>query len=350
MWMAQGGNPAVTPLPEQGPEAMPLPATPLPARPLTLNGQAPTIEQPVFGPPPGYGSPPRYPQLYGYGQPPRYTSPQWYTPQPAATGSGDASGRGRRNKRPIFAGLGAIAVVAVIAVGALLASAFGANHAGPAATIVYQLVPDGNRQITDATLNTTVEILHKRLDLYGVEGAVEKLPPDRVSLQVFRVGDLAALTAFIGATGRLEFVLLPPETYGTFETVGSHVIPSEGSIVDPSLPAQFNGKQLDPNRVDARADQNNPGRWAIDFAFSSGYDKEFASWTGEHVNDFFAIVLDGKVLSAPYIQAAITDGSGRISGNFTEAGAKDLANVLRAGELPFSLGEVSRTVASPSSK
>jgi preprotein translocase subunit SecD len=50
----------------------------------------------------------------------------------------------------------------------------------------------------------------------------------------------------------------------------------------------------------------------------------------------FAIVLDGKIISAPTVAQAITTGSGEISGNFTSASASNLANVLKYGQLPVS--------------
>ncbi len=52
----------------------------------------------------------------------------------------------------------------------------------------------------------------------------------------------------------------------------------------------------------------------------------------------FAIVLDGKIVEAPTVQQAITNGQGQISGNFTSKSAADLANVLRYGQLPVSFG------------
>jgi preprotein translocase subunit SecD len=54
------------------------------------------------------------------------------------------------------------------------------------------------------------------------------------------------------------------------------------------------------------------------------------------VLDDFAIVLDGKVIEAPYVQQPITGGQSQISGNFTEASANYLANVLKYGALPLS--------------
>ncbi|MCC7166541.1 MAG: protein translocase subunit SecD, partial [Rhodospirillales bacterium] len=59
--------------------------------------------------------------------------------------------------------------------------------------------------------------------------------------------------------------------------------------------------------------------------------------TQENVQKQFAIVLDGKVISAPVIREPILGGSGVISGNFTVQSAQDLALLLRAGALPAPL-------------
>ena len=50
-----------------------------------------------------------------------------------------------------------------------------------------------------------------------------------------------------------------------------------------------------------------------------------------------AIVLDGKIISAPNINEPITSGNGMISGNFTFQDATDLAVLLRSGALPTPL-------------
>jgi preprotein translocase subunit SecD len=60
-----------------------------------------------------------------------------------------------------------------------------------------------------------------------------------------------------------------------------------------------------------------------------------------------AIVLDGRVVSAPVIQEAITGGSAQITGNFTQQEATDLANVLKFGALPLSFEPGSAREVSP---
>jgi preprotein translocase subunit SecD len=83
------------------------------------------------------------------------------------------------------------------------------------------------------------------------------------------------------------------------------------------------------------------GQWAVNIVFDATGTKQFADVTTRLVGltgaqNQFAIVLDGKVISAPTTNAAITDGKPQITGNFTETSAKALADQLKFGALPFS--------------
>lgn len=83
------------------------------------------------------------------------------------------------------------------------------------------------------------------------------------------------------------------------------------------------------------------GQWAVNIVFNGAGTKAFADVTTRLVGlqgsqNQFAIVLDGKVISAPTTQAAITDGKPQITGNFTETTSKALADQLKFGALPFS--------------
>jgi SecD/SecF fusion protein len=92
-----------------------------------------------------------------------------------------------------------------------------------------------------------------------------------------------------------------------------------------------------------------PIGWVVEFALQPDAAASFDVWTGQHVGDFFAVVLDGTVVEAPYIQAASTGGKGRlglgIGGGLGEVPAHDLATILRSGPLPVSLQVVSYSVS-----
>jgi preprotein translocase subunit SecD len=67
------------------------------------------------------------------------------------------------------------------------------------------------------------------------------------------------------------------------------------------------------------------------------FDQQSGDATANNIGKRFAIVLDGKIISAPTIQSAITGGNGQITGNFTAESANNLAILLRAGALPAPL-------------
>ncbi len=95
--------------------------------------------------------------------------------------------------------------------------------------------------------------------------------------------------------------------------------------------------------------QVNPtsGQYEVSFELKSDAAKTFASFTSSHVSQVLAIVLDKKVISAPTINSAITDGKGVIQGNFNAQSANDLAVQLRYGSLPIPLKVVSSQTVGP---
>lgn len=82
--------------------------------------------------------------------------------------------------------------------------------------------------------------------------------------------------------------------------------------------------------------------------FNGKGSKKFADITGQLAKNTqpqneFGIVLDGEVVSSPYVSSSITGGSAQISGSFTQDEAQNLANMLSYGALPLSFKEQSVT-------
>ncbi len=242
-----------------------------------------------------------------------------------------------------FAGLAPlvlVAVLVVVAVGFGMGSkTWGGAGTDPSmATLTYKLVAVNGQPPVSTGLDVTVSILKERLTSVDVTGfSVAAEPPDTVVVRVPAEVDLSWLQRIIGQTGHIDFVLLPASDYGTSDTAGAKAVPTRGESIDPALPAQFTGAELEPSKIQAVSDTMNPGFWKILFGFSDTMSSEFATWSGAHIGEYFAIVVDGEVQSAPYIAGAITGGSGEISGAYTEAQATDLAAVLQAGPLPYPL-------------
>jgi protein-export membrane protein SecD len=97
-----------------------------------------------------------------------------------------------------------------------------------------------------------------------------------------------------------------------------------------------------------RPDPDLPGNWSVSFNLDKRGARQFAKVTGDHVGDFLAISLDGRVNSAPRINGRIPGGQGVIEGTFTSAQASDLALLLRAGALPADITIAEERTVGPS--
>ncbi|MEV5988163.1 protein translocase subunit SecD [Streptomyces sp. NPDC052051] len=111
-------------------------------------------------------------------------------------------------------------------------------------------------------------------------------------------------------------------------------------------PAEVAG--TDVKKAQAVYDTQGAGGWKVTMDFTSAGTKKFASITGklaqnQSPQNQFAIVLDGEVVSDPYVREALTAGNAEISGSFDQTEAKNLANVLSYGALPLSFEEQSVT-------
>jgi preprotein translocase subunit SecD len=98
---------------------------------------------------------------------------------------------------------------------------------------------------------------------------------------------------------------------------------------------------------DAQPQQGDLGRWETNFVLSQDAAKKFERFTGANIGNRLAIVLDKRVLSAPTIQAKISD-TGRITGAASHEEASDLALNLRAGSLPASVEYLEERTVGPS--
>jgi preprotein translocase subunit SecD len=159
-----------------------------------------------------------------------------------------------------------------------------------------------------------------------------------------------AIRALLGTTGRLDLVPLPREVYGFFNTAtgqptdGVKPVPVEGeTLSDTALKPLFSGDQIESSAVQI----DESGRRVVSFKLKSEGSELFATWTKANIGSYFAIVLDGAVKSAPYIQSAITGGEAQISGpgasGFAVEEATNLVTILKFGSLPFPIAEVGVT-------
>ncbi|KPI14799.1 SecD export membrane protein [Actinobacteria bacterium OK074] len=111
-------------------------------------------------------------------------------------------------------------------------------------------------------------------------------------------------------------------------------------------PAAVDGTEV--KKASAVYDTTSAAGWQVQMTFTSSGSKKFADITASLAKNSspqneFGIVLDGEVVSSPYVQDSITGGQAQISGSFTQEEAQNLANMLSYGALPLSFEEQSVT-------
>jgi preprotein translocase subunit SecD len=111
-------------------------------------------------------------------------------------------------------------------------------------------------------------------------------------------------------------------------------------------PAAVDGTEVE--KAQAVYDTQSGAGWKVQMDFTDSGRKKFADITGKLAQNTqpqnqFGIVLDGEVVSSPYVSQAITGGNAEISGNFQQQEAQGLANMLSYGALPLTFKEDSVT-------
>ncbi|MDY6407225.1 MAG: protein translocase subunit SecD [Pseudomonadota bacterium] len=204
-------------------------------------------------------------------------------------------------------------------------------------------------EMTEQAVNQSVEIVRKRVDEMGTkEPLIQKQGIDRIAIQLPGVQDPSEIKAIMGKTAKMTFHLVDEDTSPQAAQMGKLSPDSmlaqseEGGYLVLKRAVIVGGEQLST----AKMSFGESGAPVVHFEFKPAGAKKFGKATSENKHRRLAIVLDGKVISAPYIQAAISN-SGIITGNFTVQSANDLALLLRSGALPAPLSVVEERVVGP---
>jgi preprotein translocase subunit SecD len=197
----------------------------------------------------------------------------------------------------------------------------------------------------------SLQIVRRRIDPQGNrEPTIQRQGAARILVQVPGESDPNRLERLIGQTAQLTFQMVddtvtPEELAAGRAPPGSEILPSdEGRPEVVRRRVLVSGEML--NRAGQGFDSQN-GQPVVNFEFNGEGQRRFAEVTTHNIGKRFAIILDGRVISAPVIQSAITQGTGQISGHFTAESALNLATLLNAGALPVPLRVESKQSVGP---
>ena len=213
--------------------------------------------------------------------------------------------------------------------------------------VTMRMTPEWTAELKKLAAAQALEKIRNRVDDLGVaEPDILPQPGGRILLQLPGLSDPERAKAIIGKTALLEFKLVDEQVNPS--SVNKNTVPPGSEL------AYLYKRNRDTGRVTKEpivlrkrtlmtGDTISDARMAFDSRFGEPYvsvafdargTRQFGDLTTNNVHKHLAILMDGKVQSAPEIQEPITGGEARITGDFTHEEARDLAVVLRSGALP----------------
>ncbi len=230
------------------------------------------------------------------------------------------------------------------------------------------------KEYAEATTRA-LEILRNRMDKFGIsEPAIRRTIGNRIVVELPGLQNPRLAKEALYKVGRLELKLVDEDFMKELEQKGlteGGVIKDIDALSNITIPADDellyvwkNDEYGIPRKAgalvvkkqviidgsmiaDARPDFDSYGRPVVDFRLTDEGADIFAETTKENIGKRLAIILDGRIKSAPVIRSEIPNGRGEISGLDSVVEAKFLAGILKAGALPVKLKIVEERIIGP---
>jgi len=185
--------------------------------------------------------------------------------------------------------------------------------------VVLQAVNTPNAKVDDDALNRSVKIIERRVNELGLtEPVIQRQGKDRIIVELPGVKDPEKAIAMLGRTALLEF-----------KDISGNIVMTGSDLKDSKASVGQNGKPV------------------VGLEFNDEGGKKFAILTSQNIGKQISILLDGKVLTSPVVNEAITGGKAQISGSNNVEEAEHLAILLRSGSLPVKLEMLENRTVGP---
>lgn len=185
--------------------------------------------------------------------------------------------------------------------------------------VVFEAETDATGQELNKLMDQTMAVFRKRVDSMGLtEPLITREGEKRVRIELPGVSNATEAMESVGKTAQLVFAK------------------EDGTVV-------LTGKEVKDSSVSVDQQKNMP---VVTLEFNDEGAKAFAKATEElaPTKGKILIILDNEVISAPSVQAVISDGHAQIDGNFTTESASSLSSLIRGGALPVNFHEIESSV------
>lgn len=236
--------------------------------------------------------------------------------------------------------------------------------------LVFEMKAQNSTSIANQSVKQALETIRNRVDAFGVSEPViqrQGLDGNRIVVQLPGVDDPERVKKLIKNTAFLDFRLVsfptdgrgvssPDQILGNYggqlpaelEIVSGPIRDDQGNVVAEQYYAVEKSSVITGRDLkDARPGLGDFNQPIVNFFLTHEGGQRFGEVTGANIGRGLAIVLDGKVRSAPTIRAQIRD-SGIIEGSFTRQEVEDLSTVLKSGALPAAITYLEERTVGPS--
>ena len=211
-------------------------------------------------------------------------------------------------------------------------------------SFIVEFSKQGVIELKTSSQDQALEIVRRRIDEIGTnEPNILKRGNDRILVELPGLDDPMRIKSLLGKTANLTFRFV---TNNSEDSFGAEKLKYEDSSEEAIVSKRIilSGDNL----LDAQPRMNSEtNETIVSFTLDRVGAKRFGKATSTGIGKQLAIVLDGKIISAPVIRDTIASGSGQISGGFTFQSATDLALLLRSGALPAPLNIIEERTVGP---
>lgn len=222
---------------------------------------------------------------------------------------------------------------------------------GAGGTYVFTMRPNVQVTLREEAVTQARQTIERRVNELGVAEpsiAQQGASGDQILVQLPGVSDVNRAKQIIQSTGLLQLKIVEQGPVASRDALlqngqvppGMEIVPGSSGVAGDATTVYYLVKRVaavegrDLRSARPSIDQN--GRPAVSFTLNSDGARRFGQVTSENIGRQLAIVLDGRVQSAPTIEGRITS-DGQITGSFTQEEVANLSLVLRSGSLPASL-------------
>jgi preprotein translocase subunit SecD len=238
---------------------------------------------------------------------------------------------------------------------------FQIETSGPG-TLRLTLRPADESAVRDSAVRQALEKIDNRINKFGVaEPLIQRkgvgAQADQIVVQLPGVEDPERVKDLIGSPAFLEWKLVkvppgvtaeqfrPPDNEQAVAAAFGGALPPDAMVLPQEIvsegrrftvywPVTRSSPITGNDLKNARRDQDRFGGPAVNFLLSAEAGQRFQELTRANQGQLLAIVLDGRIISAPRINAVIAERGVIEGGNFTVESSEDLALKLRSGALP----------------